>query len=152
MFLNACKHAFHISHMHISQKVKGVLMWKLQHIVFKTKIFADLQICISIPLNWKYTNCASDADRACFRGFPENLFPHLFRKLSANYYQSIWWSLFTVTLHAFSMFFWTMKSILYGASHFRHSNNIQTTKKPHPVCVKTLERNTLKMKAARFFK
>ena len=31
MFLNDCKQTFYISH--ISQKVKGVLMWNLQHII-----------------------------------------------------------------------------------------------------------------------
>ena len=43
---------FHISDVHISQKVKGVLMWNLRHIIFymKTKILADFQICISVPL------------------------------------------------------------------------------------------------------
>ena len=43
---------FHISDEHISQKVKGVLMWNLRHIIFymKTKILADFQICISVPL------------------------------------------------------------------------------------------------------
>ena len=40
--------------MHISQKVKGVLMRNLQHIIIGTKILADFQICISAPL--KYSN------------------------------------------------------------------------------------------------
>ena len=35
MFLNVCKQTFHISHVRISQKVKGVLMWNLQHVIFK---------------------------------------------------------------------------------------------------------------------
>ena len=34
LFLNVCKQTFHISHVHISQKVKGVLMWNLWHIIF----------------------------------------------------------------------------------------------------------------------
>ena len=34
MFLNVYKQTFHISHVHISQKVKGVLIWNLQHIIF----------------------------------------------------------------------------------------------------------------------
>ena len=34
MFLNVCKETFHISHVRISQKVKGVLMWNLRHIIF----------------------------------------------------------------------------------------------------------------------
>ena len=29
-----CKQTFHISHVHISQKVKDVLMWNLKHIIF----------------------------------------------------------------------------------------------------------------------
>ena len=32
MFLNVCKQTFYVSHVHISQKVKGVLMWNLQHL------------------------------------------------------------------------------------------------------------------------
>ena len=34
MFLNVCKQTFHISNVCISQKVKGVLMWNFQHIIF----------------------------------------------------------------------------------------------------------------------
>ena len=34
MFLNVCKQAFHKSHLCISQKVKGILMWNHQHIIF----------------------------------------------------------------------------------------------------------------------
>ena len=34
LFLYVCKQSFHISHMRLSQKVKGVVMWNLQHIVF----------------------------------------------------------------------------------------------------------------------
>ena len=48
MFLKICKQTFHISHVCIFQKVKGVLMWNIQHI--KTKILADFQFCISVPL------------------------------------------------------------------------------------------------------
>ena len=42
----------HICHVCISQKVKGVLLSNLQHhyFVIKTKILADVQICISVPL------------------------------------------------------------------------------------------------------
>ena len=32
MFLNVCRQTFHISHVHISRKVKHVLMWNFQHI------------------------------------------------------------------------------------------------------------------------
>ena len=50
-----CKQAFHISHVHISQKVKGVTYYF--HI--KTQILADFQICISVPLNvWQTTALA----------------------------------------------------------------------------------------------
>ena len=34
MFLNVCKQSFHTSHVRISQKLKGVLIWNLQHIIF----------------------------------------------------------------------------------------------------------------------
>ena len=54
MFLNVCKQTFLISYMRISQKAKGVLMWNLQHIIFMWRqIFADFQICISVPFNIK---------------------------------------------------------------------------------------------------
>ena len=32
LFLNICKQIFHISHVSISQNVKGVLMWNFRHI------------------------------------------------------------------------------------------------------------------------
>ena len=31
--MNVCKQTFHISHVRISQKVKGLFMWNLQHII-----------------------------------------------------------------------------------------------------------------------
>ena len=34
LFLNVCKQTFDTSHVRISQQVKGVLMWNLQHIIF----------------------------------------------------------------------------------------------------------------------
>ena len=34
MLLNVSKQTFHTPHVHMSQKVKGVLMWNLQHIIF----------------------------------------------------------------------------------------------------------------------
>ena len=34
MFLSVCKQTFYKSHVRISQKVEGVLMWNLQHIIF----------------------------------------------------------------------------------------------------------------------
>ena len=46
--LNVCKQTFHISHVHISQKVKGVLKRNLQHIFFIWRVF--FQIFISVPL------------------------------------------------------------------------------------------------------
>ena len=65
------KQIFYVSQVRISQKVKGVLMWNLQCIIFiwtkrykrltlylrllfdmKTEILTDFQICISIPLKF----------------------------------------------------------------------------------------------------
>ena len=43
--------------MRISQKVKGVLMSNLQHSYYfhkKSKIWADFEICISVPLTLLY--------------------------------------------------------------------------------------------------
>ena len=34
LFSNVCKQTFHISHVRISQKVKGVLMWNIFNILF----------------------------------------------------------------------------------------------------------------------
>ena len=34
MFLNVCKQSFHTSHVRISHKLKGVLIWNLQPIIF----------------------------------------------------------------------------------------------------------------------
>ena len=34
LFLNVCKQTLHISQVHIFQKVKGVLMGNLRHIIF----------------------------------------------------------------------------------------------------------------------
>ena len=50
--LNAYKQTFPIFHMRISQKVKGVLNVKSSTYYFhmKTKILAEFQICISVPL------------------------------------------------------------------------------------------------------
>ena len=52
MFLIVSKKAFYISHVLLSQKVKGVIMWNVQHIYVQMiiKIWADFQICISVPL------------------------------------------------------------------------------------------------------
>ena len=61
LFLNVCKESFHITHVCISQKVKYVLMCNLQHIM-KTKIVADFQICLNVPLkisqNSQQNTCA----------------------------------------------------------------------------------------------
>ena len=51
LFLNVCNENFHVSHMCISQNVKGVLMWNSRHYFHvKTKILVDFQICISMSL------------------------------------------------------------------------------------------------------
>ena len=53
---------YHESHVHISQRVKIALMRNLQHTLFRwrrrygdegmeTKVLADFQICISVPLS-----------------------------------------------------------------------------------------------------
>ena len=44
---------FHISHIRISQKVNGVIMRNLRHIIFyvKTKIWLNFNICLSFTLN-----------------------------------------------------------------------------------------------------
>ena len=50
MFWN--KLTVHVSHVRISQKVKGISTWNLQHITFIWRqILADFQICISVPLS-----------------------------------------------------------------------------------------------------
>ena len=60
MFLNICKQTFHISHVHISQKVKGVLLQNIQHIIFiwKRRYWKVFQICISVPLRLENGKCA----------------------------------------------------------------------------------------------
>ena len=40
----------------------------------------------------------------------------------------MWWSLFLVKFNAFTIFFWSVKIILWDASYIRYLNNIQTTK------------------------
>ena len=58
LFLNVCKHTFHIS-LRISQNLKGVLMWKRRHIfMWRQKywqIFKSELICISIFKSVKKT-------------------------------------------------------------------------------------------------
>ena len=54
MFLNVWKQTDHITHVRISQKVKGVLMWNLQHIIFiwryrYSKIFKSALVYL-----WQY--------------------------------------------------------------------------------------------------
>ena len=44
--MNVCEQTFHISLVCISQNVKGILMWNLQHI----------KICISVPLIFEPTD------------------------------------------------------------------------------------------------
>ena len=43
LFLNVCQRTFHISHVRVSRRVKGVLTLNLEDIVF-AKILADFQI------------------------------------------------------------------------------------------------------------
>ena len=45
LFLNVCKQTFYISHVYLSQKLKGVFMWNLQHIIFiwRMKKLADFR-------------------------------------------------------------------------------------------------------------
>ena len=52
--LNVCKQTFHISHVRISQKVKGFNVKSLTYYFhMKTNIVAGFQICISVPLMLK---------------------------------------------------------------------------------------------------
>ena len=55
LFLNVCKQTFHISCVRISQKVKGFFNVKSATYYFhiKTKILADFQTCIIVPLTPK---------------------------------------------------------------------------------------------------
>ena len=48
--MNVCKQTFHISHVRISQKIKGVLKSSTYYFHMKTKISGDFQIYISVPL------------------------------------------------------------------------------------------------------
>ena len=52
LFLYVYKQIFRISKVHISQKVKGVIMCNLCDTIFymKMKILQDFHICISVPL------------------------------------------------------------------------------------------------------
>ena len=55
LFLDACKQTFHISYVRISQNLKGVLMWiSSTYFHVKTKILADFQIYISVPLMYNH--------------------------------------------------------------------------------------------------
>ena len=58
MFLNVCKQTFHISFVHISRKLKGAFNVKFSTYYFhvKTKMLADFQICISVPLTTEVLN------------------------------------------------------------------------------------------------
>ena len=53
LFLNICKQTFHISHVCISQKVKGYFNVKSSTYYFhmERKKLGDFQICISVPLH-----------------------------------------------------------------------------------------------------
>ena len=55
LLLNVCKLTFHIPHVRATQKIKVVLMRNLQHYFhMKTKILADFQVCVSVPLKTYY--------------------------------------------------------------------------------------------------
>ena len=61
MFLNVCKQTFHISNASISQRVskRWFTVKSSAYFYLKTKMQADLQICISVPLvsySWRYTS------------------------------------------------------------------------------------------------
>ena len=58
MFLNVSKQTFHIPHVHISQNVKDVLMWNLQHIIFIWRR-RYRQIFKSTDFHVKPYNCSS---------------------------------------------------------------------------------------------
>ena len=47
--MNVFKQSFQISHVRVSQNVKGVLMFNLRHIIF-TRRQIYWQVCISVPL------------------------------------------------------------------------------------------------------
>ena len=50
--MNVCEQTFHISHVRISHKVKGFnVKCSTYYFHMETKILADFQICISVPLN-----------------------------------------------------------------------------------------------------
>ena len=87
--MNVCKQTFHTSHVHISQKVKGVLMWNLQHnyLYMKTKILTDFDICISVPL------------RLCF-WLQNDFFPLWNDKITRTFWVSFnkTWQVFTNSL------------------------------------------------------
>ena len=54
MFLNVGNQVFHITHVHIFENAKGVLMWNLRHnFSYKVEDIEDFQICISVPLTQK---------------------------------------------------------------------------------------------------
>ena len=74
MLLNVCKQTFHISYMRLSQNVKSVLMRNIWHIIFmwRRRILADFQICISVPLrNVVSWSAASLLKKKSFGGFSQ---------------------------------------------------------------------------------
>ena len=57
MLLNICRQTFYISLVRISQKVKGVLMRNLQHIIFIwRRWYCDFQISLRVFDNWRTPN------------------------------------------------------------------------------------------------
>ena len=75
LFLNVCKQIVHMSHVSIFQKVKVVFH-------MKTKILADFQICISVPVSTAAEDRhfllipmkSSEAYQECYVSIPDGVF------------------------------------------------------------------------------
>ena len=95
MFLNVCKHTFHISHVRISPKSKRCFNVKSSTYYFHMKdtILSDFQICISLPLNQK--NC---------------------RKSRCLLTISIWWN--SCFISAAISIFWCEIELIYRRSKY----------------------------------
>ena len=82
MFLNVCKQTFHVSHVRISQKVKVVLMWNLQHVIFKRRrryyqIFKST--LVYLQGEWEEGRATILKQTYVFLGYYFKLSNHLFR-------------------------------------------------------------------------
>ena len=113
----------------------------MQHIFYNSS--GDVSLIASkdgIILKFMSVNCLS-ISRSLKKLSKESVryrsHEYLFRNYSVNYYQRVCGRIyFPVKFHAFSRFFWTSldkcvwrkKIVLWDASHFRHSNNINTVK------------------------